>query len=108
MLHSDSIVIGEPTSGTAKAGTDTSLVVAWWQGKSGRGTVLLIVHGMGEHGGRYRHVPSFLGEDFERFYALDQRGHGRSGGLRGYAPSFEAFLEDLKRVTAEIQEREKG
>lgn len=70
--------------------------------------ILLIVHGYSEHGGRYRHVPGFLGEDFSRFYAMDLRGHGRSGGIRGHAPSFDAFVDDLQRVTKAIEERERG
>ncbi|MBI3541827.1 MAG: lysophospholipase [Deltaproteobacteria bacterium] len=98
MLHSDSLVV----QGSESSNTEVPLFVDCWQGRSGAGRTLLIVHGMGEHGGRYAHVPKFLGEDFERFYAMDQRGHGRSGGLRGYAPNFDTYVEDLKRVVDEI------
>ncbi len=70
--------------------------------------ILLIVHGYSEHGGRYRHIPGFLGEDFSRFYAMDLRGHGRSGGIRGHAPSFGALVDDLQRVTKAVEGRERG
>lgn len=114
---STSLVIGgDPRPDAQNASPDmlretngeVPLFVDCWQGTSGAGRVLVIVHGMGEHGGRYKHLPKFLGADFERFYAMDQRGHGRSGGLRGYAPSFDVFLADLKRVLNHVQERERG
>ena len=108
MLHSDSILIPGSSTAAGASKTDVPIFVDCWQGKEGAGRILLVVHGLGEHGGRYRHLPQFLGTEFERFYAMDQRGHGRSGGLRGYAPSFDALTGDVKRVLAEIQAREKN
>lgn len=96
MLHSDSFTVN----------TEVPLFVDCWQGKAGAGRVLLVVHGLGEHCGRYSHFAQSFGGAFDRVYAYDQRGHGRSGGLRGYAPSFEAFHEDLKAVAAEVVRRE--
>jgi alpha-beta hydrolase superfamily lysophospholipase len=60
----------------------------------------VIVHGLGEHSGRYRHLAEWftpLGADI---HALDLRGHGRSGGQRGYAPSLKALLDDIDVVVA--------
>jgi len=58
---------------------------------------LLVVHGLGEHSGRY----AAFGEDLARHginvYALDQRGHGRSDGRRGHVRDFHRYLEDLER-----------
>jgi len=67
---------------------------------------LLILHGIGEHSGRYHHIPSFLSQDFDTFYTMDLRGHGRSAGLRGHTPSFDSFVEDLRLVVQEIKKRE--
>lgn len=100
MLQSDSVLVASEGS--------VSLFMDIWPGKAQTGRVLMILHGLGEHGGRYRHLPEFLGQDFERFYAVDQRGHGRSGGLRGYAPSFEHFVKDLRHVAREVEAREPG
>ena len=47
-----------------------------------RGSVL-IVHGLGEHGGRYAHVAAHLTQAGWAVLGYDQRGHGRSGGPRG-------------------------
>lgn len=56
---------------------------------------LLAVHGLGEHSGRLAPVARGAAAAGLDFHALDLRGHGRSGGRRGHAPSFEALLADL-------------
>jgi len=94
---------------TQQSDTVIPLFVDNWEGKGkNTGRVLLILHGLGEHCGRYRHLADELGDEFDRFYAMDQRGHGRSGGLRGYTPSFGHLREDLMRVASEIQNKEQG
>lgn len=89
-----------------------SLFVQKWVGEGATQKktkrVLLIMHGYGEHGGRYKHFPDFLGEDFDSFYALDQRGHGRSGGSRGDIDSFDSFLEDALVFIGKVKQLEKG
>jgi alpha-beta hydrolase superfamily lysophospholipase len=55
----------------------------------------VVVHGLGEHSGRYAHFAEWFGAQGATVYAMDQRGHGRSGGPRGHAPSLKALLDDL-------------
>jgi alpha-beta hydrolase superfamily lysophospholipase len=62
-----------------------------------RGRVL-IVHGLGEHGGRHAALADRLCRQGWRVHAYDQRGHGRSGGARGALPHPDALLDDLARV----------
>jgi alpha-beta hydrolase superfamily lysophospholipase len=57
---------------------------------------LVIVHGQGEHGMRYQHVPYYLGQLYSWMLAIDLRGHGRSEGLRGYVHRFDDYADDLK------------
>ena len=64
---------------------------------------VLIVHGIGEHSGRYEHVGEFLVEQGFDVFAFDQRGHGASGGNRMDLESFEEFLDDLEVVLGETQ-----
>lgn len=65
---------------------------------------LLVVHGMGEHSGRYEaFAEAMLSEEISVF-AYDQRGHGESGGRRGDVDAFGAFLGDLDRVRREVRE----
>ncbi len=73
------------------------------QTKANAATVL-ITHGLGEHSGRYGHVVEKLAESGCDVLTYDLRGHGRSGGRRGDAPSFHAFLDDLGAVAASARE----
>jgi acylglycerol lipase len=60
--------------------------------------VLLVVHGFGEHTGRYLHFPHFLDSvksGIDAVFGYDLRGHGRSEGLRGDAESFDVLADDL-------------
>ena len=57
--------------------------------------VVVIAHGFGEHGGRYRTlVESFVGARFA-VYAADHRGHGRSEGARGHVANWSEYRHDL-------------
>ena len=57
--------------------------------------VMLVVHGLGEHSGRYLHVASYFAERGFAVLALDYRGHGRSDGPRVHVNRFDDFVEDL-------------
>lgn len=58
--------------------------------------VLIIVHGLGEHGGRYMEIVNQLVPAGIAVYAHDQYGHGKSEGTRMFVPSFEEFTNTLK------------
>ncbi len=62
-----------------------------------RGTVLL-VHGLGEHGGRYEHVAAHLAAHGWRVIGYDQRGHGHSAGPRGGLAADDSLLIDLGQM----------
>ena len=57
--------------------------------------MICIVHGFGEHSGRYAHVADFFNKNGYAVLAMDNRGHGKSGGKRGHTPSFESYLDDI-------------
>lgn len=63
---------------------------------------VLIVHGLGEHSGRYEHVGAFLAEQGFAVSSYDHRGHGASGGDRIDVASFEEFIDDLEVVCGEM------
>ena len=54
-----------------------------------------IVHGIGEHSGRYRNVVNALLPIGMSVWALDLRGHGRSEGKRGHIMSFDEYISDV-------------
>ena len=84
---------------TLKTADGLDLFVRRWQadGVPHRWT-FVIVHGLGEHGGRYRHLAEWFAPRGATVYAMDHRGHGRSGGQRGHAPSLNALLDDVELV----------
>jgi alpha-beta hydrolase superfamily lysophospholipase len=67
------------------------------EGVRPRGAVVL-VHGLGEHAGRYDHVARRLNSWGFAVRGYDQYGHGESGGPRGGLPNDERLLEDLADV----------
>lgn len=64
---------------------------------------LMIVHGLGEHSGRYgAFAEAVAGFGFSSF-ALDLRGHGASEGRTGHVRRFGVFLQELDRFRREVQ-----
>lgn len=63
--------------------------------------VVVIAHGMGEHGRRYRHVVDALTGAGYLVAVPDHLGHGRSGGARMRITRFSQYTDDLARVISE-------
>ena len=61
-----------------------------------------IVHGLGEHSGRYAPLAERFAQAGFRVVTYDQRGHGRTAGKRGDVPSYEVLLDDLEVLLAEM------
>lgn len=66
---------------------------------------IVIVHGMGEHTGLYAHVAKTLTADGYAVFAFDQRGHGRTEGKRGDIRYYEALLDGVDFLLAEVDRR---
>ncbi len=60
--------------------------------------IVMIVHGLGEHSGRYRHVAAALTEVGFVCYGIDHRGHGESDGARAYIPDGGKPIADLAQL----------
>jgi alpha-beta hydrolase superfamily lysophospholipase len=60
--------------------------------------LIMVVHGVAEHAGRYRHVAEVLTGLGLRVAILDHRGHGRSGGKRLLARDLSEFTTDLETL----------
>lgn len=60
--------------------------------------LLVLSHGLGEHARRYDHVVERLGALGLTVYALDHRGHGRSGDKRLELKSWSDFVADLHEL----------
>lgn len=70
--------------------------------------VVLVVHGFGEHSGRYGYLVPPLTAAGYAVYALDHRGHGRSPGKRGHIDSFDDYLADVGALAAFAQAASPG
>lgn len=97
---------GTHTEGTFRGAGDIEI---FWQGwlppspaQSGPEALpprtVLLVHGLGEHSGRYANVINHLVPKGYAIFALDHRGHGRSGGKRGHLNNFSEYLHDLEAL----------
>ena len=75
-----------------------SLFAQSWQPKNQTKAVVCLVHGMGEHSGRYSHVADQITQAGYSLIAFDLRGHGQSEGPRGHTPSYEALLQDISSL----------
>ena len=72
-----------PSLGTARMADGTILRTLHWETADEPWAVAEIVHGLGEHGGRYETVAAaFTGAGIDT-WSYDHRGNGGSGGRRG-------------------------
>ena len=79
----------------------------WPAPGAARGTVL-IVHGLGEHIGRYAHVAARLTAAGWHVAGHDQRGHGASEGGRGVLAHADSLLRDLALVIDAVRAAHPG
>jgi alpha-beta hydrolase superfamily lysophospholipase len=79
----------------------------WTPDTDPRGVVVL-AHGLGEHARRYDHVAQRLGESGLITYALDHRGHGRSGGKRVYLRDISEYTDDFHTLVGIAAEEHPG
>ncbi|MBI5959262.1 MAG: lysophospholipase [Chloroflexi bacterium] len=70
--------------------------------------VVIIVHGVAEHSGRYAHVAAALTGRGYAVYALDHRGHGQSGGTRVHVEHFDDFVADLETYFDQVRTAQPG
>lgn len=89
-------------TGVLQTPDGANLYIESWLPDSEPKAVVLIVHGLAEHIGRYAHVAAYLVERGYGVYGLDQRGHGKSPGLRAYFESFNQPIADLKQFFDQV------
>lgn len=85
MKHSES---------TVTSADGTALYCQSWKADAQK-AVIALVHGFGEHGGRYNYLVDALLPQGYSIYAIDLRGHGRSPGKRGHVNQWLEFDQDV-------------
>ncbi len=71
-----------------------------WSAASPKAAILL-VHGIGEHSGRYEHVGDALSDAGFDVLSFDQRGFGETGGRRAFVTEFSEYTDDVADLLAE-------
>lgn len=69
---------------------------------------VLMVHGFGEHHGRYGALADELEDAGHEVHRFDLRGHGESEGRRGHVDAFAEYRRDLVRVADRVVPEEVG
>src|SRR5258706_6736040 len=78
----------------------TTLHETVWSATGTAKGAVVIVHGYFEHGARYAHVGKAWAARGWNVHGLDFRGHGQSGGLRGFVKRFDEYLDDTDAALA--------
>lgn len=76
-------------------------------GKEMKG-LLVLLHGLNEHSGRYVHFAMQLNSQGYGVYAMDWIGHGGSDGLHGYVPSLDYVVSDTKTFLRWVADKNPG
>ncbi|HWE27398.1 MAG TPA: lysophospholipase [Polyangia bacterium] len=78
----------------------TQLHEETWPAEGKPQASVIIIHGYGEHIGRYDETARALAAAGFSVRGLDLRGHGQSGGVRGFCNRFDEYLDDVDAIVA--------
>ncbi|MFW6006725.1 MAG: alpha/beta hydrolase [Halanaerobiales bacterium] len=78
------------------------LFIQGWRPKKKVKAVIALVHGLGEHSGRYQDLANYLTEKGYCLIALDLQGHGKSQGSRGHISSYKDFMDNISVMMKEV------
>jgi alpha-beta hydrolase superfamily lysophospholipase len=82
----------------------SGIVYRYWPVDQPRATILLI-HGLGEHSGRYQHVAEAFNAKGFTVLAPDHLGHGESPGTRVFVEQFDDYLTGVRECRAIIDQQ---
>jgi len=87
MIHQD---------GTFKDAQDNNIYYQCWLPEGEIKAVLLLVHGLAEHSGRYMNIVNHFVPSGWAVYGIDHFGHGKSDGTRVFVERFQKFPDTVK------------
>jgi alpha-beta hydrolase superfamily lysophospholipase len=105
----DSIFAMEPSliAGTFKTEDGRRIFFRRWIPDCQSKGTIVIVHGLGEHSGRYVHVGDFFVRAGFAAFAFDLRGHGSSEGAPVFIKSYQEYLDDLESAITYLERPER-
>ncbi len=80
----------------------------WWLPEGGYQALMVIVHGLAEHSGRYAYAANYLCRHGYAVGTFDLLGHGKSSGKRAFIPAFDQFLDSVDLFLARAHEKAGG
>lgn len=95
------------TAGSVTSADGTQLAFRAWPAADPILT-FAVVHGLGDHAGRYERFARGMARFGMATYALDLRGHGRSPGQRGHVDSWSQWMEDAASFVAHVESEAAG
>jgi alpha-beta hydrolase superfamily lysophospholipase len=95
--------VQKPQITTLDQGEQTLAFYAWPNAPENARAAVLLLHGLGEHMGRYGHVASALQAAGYVVFGYDHHGHGLSSGLRGNLLSPSQLLDDVRFVIEQVR-----
>ncbi len=96
-------MVQSPSMETLISGDGLRLHLQRWPAGPGAHGTVQIVHGLGEHMGRYAALAEVLNQAGWHVAGHDHRGHGRSEGRRASIPHSQALLADLSAVVDHVR-----
>lgn len=79
------------------------LFIRSWFPSDHTSLMVIFLHDIGEHSGRYESwAKQFIDNDIA-VYAMDIRGHGKSEGKRGHVDNFDVLLKDIKLLISNVE-----
>ena len=95
------------TTGSFRTSDAQSLAWRAWVPNDPRG-ILLFIHGLAEHSGRYQKTAEHFAALGFACYGLDLRGHGASQGRRVHVAAFDDYLKDVEAALVLVGARHPG
>jgi alpha-beta hydrolase superfamily lysophospholipase len=89
-------------AGSIKSADGTKLAYRAWRTAAAQAT-FAVVHGLGEHSGRYARFAEGMARHGMSTYALDLRGHGESEGQRGHVDSWSQWTDDVSAFVSHVE-----
>ena len=88
-------------------GTSRLYRQSWLPEGESRAAVVL-VHGLGEHSGRYEYLAAHCSARGFAVHALDHYGHGKSDGLAGHVERFSVYLDGVRELVGRVRDEHPG